>query len=1114
MVASFVARNPDVWLHLAAGKRLVSGEYKPGSDPFSYSAADRAWVNHSLLYDLATYLLYDGDKGALLVIVKALVFALAFGLLIAIRQPGYSVLPWAAVAAVAILAAAPRMLLSPLVGSVFFEALTLFLLFRLPHRPGSWRFPILIGVTFWVWAQVDAWFILGPITLVLVLVSELIQKQYLKQPTPAAEMVPPSEPLGSLPDVPTLAKALGIGVVACMLNPHHVRVWELPFELYGSSVSGGDARLRYQFFLSPVNKFYYSSFQFGRNLNGLAYAVLFVGGSVLIGLGAVRLRIAHVVLWVVFAGLSLYRTFGIPFLAVVAVPIVASQLNALSVRVSLKDWHDLLTRFWLLGSAALRIVLIALLLTACVLAWPGWLQPESANPAFNKRVAWAIEPDADLVRVAKQLQDWRESGRLTEETHGLIVSVELSNYCAWYAPLEKVFVNGNYLHHRAQLPDYVGVRRYFNFFTPGQSDSVLATDLPGAVLERTGARYLVCAANQIEPAKMHNFPALIPIENLWVDTDHWAPWFLDGRCSITAWRPSSAQTWGAFEALKLNPVELAFGPRVEPLTTGQVRPVPVPEGWEEEFLRGTNMASPDADDAFVWSRYNTHFLALNQRRIAEYSAYFGRFSNPAPTGESFHGWTVRHFFPGRLQTTAAEHAVPFIALRAARRSIAADPDHPDGYYALFQALKDRNLPLEDGERISSQVTALRQCLVRLPPPEKIRTSNYLTSGFDVARSLAALYFGDPQHESGKLGLPLDLPAFQVLFRNQFGMNEGVRVIAFKPDRGQQVMTLREAQQYQVLSPPCLRATDLARDMLVLAVQYGTVELGGASNEELETIKSTLKVIDKELEDRTKEYERDKLGLGSRNVAVQVRMALKNSLVKEALSLLTDKGTDLGKEFKQAIFEIVQFRIALELLTGRLEDAAEDLKEAPAIAESAPLPQGVPENAAPQIRQFRLSALNPPNYLKYFLEGDYRHAGDLTEGEMSQLGESDPPLAPALKTLDPAPFKKVSPRIYDVVVPFAGSNPFASLFRTLGGGSIIEGYASRQQQLLNRRTQLSKLYFHRGLLALMEGDISGARRRFIQSRQDGVPEWNVPDQRHPLAERYLRLIEIAEKQSKP
>ena len=159
--ASFVARNSDVWLHLAAGKRLLSGQYTPGSDPFSYSAADRPWVNHSWLTDAAAYLLYGGE-GKVLVIAKALVVALAFGFVIAIRRPKYPLWPWAVVACVAVLAAAPHFVLRPLVVSILFLAVTLFLVFRLPQKPTSWRFPGAIGVTFWLWANSDPWFFVGP----------------------------------------------------------------------------------------------------------------------------------------------------------------------------------------------------------------------------------------------------------------------------------------------------------------------------------------------------------------------------------------------------------------------------------------------------------------------------------------------------------------------------------------------------------------------------------------------------------------------------------------------------------------------------------------------------------------------------------------------------------------------------------------------------------------------------------------------------------------------------------------------------------------------------------------------------------------------------------------
>ena len=46
-------------------------------------------------------------------------------------------------------------------------------------------------------------------------------------------------------------------------------------------------------------------------------------------------------------------------------------------------------------------------------------------------------------------------------------------------------------------------------------------------------------------------------------------------------------------------VELAFGPRTERLDPGQVKPVPPPMGWEQEFIRGMNISPPGADEGAV-----------------------------------------------------------------------------------------------------------------------------------------------------------------------------------------------------------------------------------------------------------------------------------------------------------------------------------------------------------------------------------------------------------------------------------------------------------------------------------------------------------------------------------
>ncbi|MEJ5275637.1 MAG: hypothetical protein WHU94_06990, partial [Thermogemmata sp.] len=86
-LASFPARNSDVWLHLASGKRILTGEYFPGGhDPFSYSAADRVWVHHCWLFDIIAYLTYSVHQYGL-VLFKAVLITAAFGLLLLLRRP-------------------------------------------------------------------------------------------------------------------------------------------------------------------------------------------------------------------------------------------------------------------------------------------------------------------------------------------------------------------------------------------------------------------------------------------------------------------------------------------------------------------------------------------------------------------------------------------------------------------------------------------------------------------------------------------------------------------------------------------------------------------------------------------------------------------------------------------------------------------------------------------------------------------------------------------------------------------------------------------------------------------------------------------------------------------
>ncbi|MFO0825042.1 MAG: hypothetical protein U0792_18290 [Gemmataceae bacterium] len=896
LVGSFVARNSDIFLHLAAGKRLFAGTYTPGSDPFSFTAADRAWVNHSLFFDIGTYLLYSGSGGTL-VVLKAIAVAAAFALVIAIRRPGFSLWPWAAVAAIGVVAAAPYVHLRPNVASMVLLALTLFLLIRGPHSETSWRFPISIGVVFWVWANTDEWFFLGPMALALVLVGEAIQRSPKSEETGTQE-----DTLGSLPSVKTLARALGIGVVACMLNPHHVRIWELPFELVGSKELMADIRFK-TLLVTPLDRYYVDNAGLGYNANGLAYALLFVGGGVALGLAGSRVRVAHIALWVGFAALTIGTVYAIPFLALVAVPIIASQVNVLSSNATLTTWGNPRTRFLLLGSAGGRVLSLIVLVVACVLTVPGWIHPGNSS-VFARRVGWAVEPEESMVKAAGQLQMWRTNQQLPPEAHGFNTSLEFANYCAWFAPDEKVYANSRYNHHLPELPNFLAVRIGMGLVPTDERPNPKV--LP-ETLQKAGVEYVLIHSGPGDSVQFRGF-ALNAARVEWSDPDHWSPWYLDGRTTICGWRPAPGKEKPTFTGLHVDPVSLAFGPEVERVPPVTTLSVPRFGGWEDAFLRSPGFTPPGVDEVGMWQLYNE----VRQR-------FFGQRQLILDTA-SVLVTRVGVMFPRVLLPNDTPVAVPFLTLRAARRAIAADPNHPDGYFALYRALHEPTLPLSEPERALGQLTALRQCLERMPPPEEYRPNTYATSPTQVAFLLAELYLGRRQ-DTGNLtpGVLLgDNPGFFIL--RSLGAAGVVRVV------NNNLVRMPAATQQGLFPPPYyLLALDLARETFQKAENYAKVEITDPKGMEtiLTGIKNEMKVFESELARANNTLESRRAG---KSVREQVEMALQLNLGNEALRLLTAKDLNYDKEFSTESFEFLLCRVALELGLGKIEDATSDLDQ--------------------------------------------------------------------------------------------------------------------------------------------------------------------------------------------
>src|SRR5437879_12977413 len=69
LAASFVARNSDLWFHLATGRLLAHGQFSFGTDPFAYTTLPKVyWANHAWLFDLGLYGLYVLTRGIGLVL--------------------------------------------------------------------------------------------------------------------------------------------------------------------------------------------------------------------------------------------------------------------------------------------------------------------------------------------------------------------------------------------------------------------------------------------------------------------------------------------------------------------------------------------------------------------------------------------------------------------------------------------------------------------------------------------------------------------------------------------------------------------------------------------------------------------------------------------------------------------------------------------------------------------------------------------------------------------------------------------------------------------------------------------------------------------------------------
>ncbi|MCS6866294.1 MAG: hypothetical protein RMJ56_10750 [Gemmataceae bacterium] len=1110
--ASFVARNSDLWIHLAAGQRLLAGTYWPGSDPFSYSGAERTWVNHAWLTDVVLYLLYGG-QGQVLVIAKALMVALAFGVVLAIRRPSFPLWPWAVVTALAVLASAPQFTLRPYVVSMLFLALTLVVVFRWPQGASQRRLPLVIGGVFWLWANSDAWFFLGPLTLLLLIVGEWIHTTWLK--SSAAAEADDLEPLPRLPTVATLAKALGVGVVACMVNPHHLRVWELPFELTGSAIAEVDPRFR-TFLFSPLTDLYIRETGLGYNLNGLAYFILLIGGAALLGFGSGRLRGGHVALWIGFAAMSLKSIYAIPFFAIVAVPLVAAQLNAFSPRVQLRSWNDPVSRLLLLGSSMGRVVSLLGIVLLCGAAYPGWVHPEASNPAYTRRLAWGVEADPLLVRAAQQLQAWRDADKLPPETRGIITSMELANYVAWFAPHEKVFFNTRLNHHRPELADFVKLRQGLGLIAlPDQrADLQEARD----VLRKAKADYLaVSSASSVDGGALHARATELTVR-LYKSWAEWVPWYLDGRTVVFGWKSPGEVAKPVVTQRRVDAVGLAFAPRT-PLGEPELKQPLVAQSWADTLVHPVGLTPPGATEAMGWLLYRE---APQQRQSirANVTGPLVRLAgdNTPLLHQFIHNltWQVPPVEPSASTDAIDRRAIALLAFWAARQAILENPDHPDAYWALALTLDDPQLPLSESERTLGRVIALRQCLSRLPPPEYYRPGQFQASPIEVALRLAETYLGPPLTRTNPATKKTEIVGFGGMLLGVEGLAELLGQV-YIPDKQGNLSRVLLARVGRVQGDVRFLAADAAHDVMKLAAAYGSVTVGQETAEDTKKRVEELNRLVKIAEDERLRAQRqfDQAAARSTKLPDLVSAALTAGLPALALELLTKENTDLVKEYEKNDALAILTIIALQLALGQIENANDLIAN-----------NDKPENLKALEARGWLGLWLQLKYHKHLHAGQYKQAGEVWEtmagpgiGEVAKLQPLGPNFDKAtllqvigqiFQTPDPAKrleymLRPAIPLVRSPLQPLLLSQWYSEWLLV---NTVIRNSIAAQLQ------REAEFFFRRGVLSLLQADIPAAKRRFEQTRRRPPAGWGLSEIAATEALGYLELMQLAETRSPP
>lgn len=197
----------DIWLHLSSGKYIVDNLKLPALDPFSYTAADRYYVDSHWLYQVILYFSHAAMGLTGIAIYQLLIF---MGIFVIIYKEGEKNSYFATLTCIllTLLIANNRFLMRPEMFTYLCSALFILILDRVSKQKlKSVYFLPLIQV---VWVNTHGLFVFGPIIILCYITGELIGNRVFNK---------------------KLFTVFILSIAACFVNPYGYKLALYPFIL-------------------------------------------------------------------------------------------------------------------------------------------------------------------------------------------------------------------------------------------------------------------------------------------------------------------------------------------------------------------------------------------------------------------------------------------------------------------------------------------------------------------------------------------------------------------------------------------------------------------------------------------------------------------------------------------------------------------------------------------------------------------------------------------------------------------------------------------------------------------------------------------------------------------